>query len=167
VIGYTADHGDTMGRHRMFTKGFAFYEPAVRVPWIVRTPQPLPRAKVVHQPASGVDLLPTLLELMNLPALPNLHGESMVPHWRENLPVTDRAIFGGQGFEGADRAVMLRTQRWKLTRYDEGGWELYDRQKDPDELRSLHDDPAHQEIFAELKARLATWDRGHAHRPRQ
>ena len=167
VIVYTADHGDTMGRHRMFTKGFAFYEPAVRVPWIIRTPLPLPRHKIVRQPASGVDILPTLLELLNLPPLTNLHGESMVPHWREDLPVTDRAIFGGQGFEGVDRAVMLRTQRWKLTRYDDGGWELYDRQKDPDELRSLHDDPAHQDIFAELKGRLETWDRGHLHRPRQ
>ncbi len=32
VVVYMADHGDTMGYHRMFTKGFAFYEPSLRVP---------------------------------------------------------------------------------------------------------------------------------------
>jgi len=38
VVVYTADHGDTMGCHRMFTKGFGFYEPAIRIPMIVRAP---------------------------------------------------------------------------------------------------------------------------------
>lgn len=164
VIVYTADHGDTMGRHRMFTKGFAFYEPAIRVPWIIRTPQPLPRNKIVRQPASGVDILPTVLELMNLPPLPKLHGESLVPHWRADLPITDRPVYGGQGFEGSDRAVMLRTKRWKLARYDDGGWELYDRQNDPGELLSLHAEPAHRETFLKLKEQLEAWDSSHPHR---
>jgi arylsulfatase A-like enzyme len=164
VIVYTADHGDCMGRHRMFTKGFCFYEPAIRIPFIVRAPGAFPHGKRVSQPASGVDILPTLLELMGLPALPAVHGQSLVSHWRGDLPVIDRPVYAGQGFEGRDRAVMLRTRRWKLARYDDGGWELYDREKDPDELRSVYADPAYAATFQRLKADLEAWDRAHTHR---
>ena len=34
VVILVSDHGDTMGRHRMVSKDFAFYEPAMRIPMV-------------------------------------------------------------------------------------------------------------------------------------
>ncbi len=60
----------------------------------------------------------------------------------------------------------IRTKTHKLIyyygcNYDGGyrtppGWELYDLINDPQETRNLYDDPSHQALVANLKARLAT-----------
>jgi arylsulfatase A-like enzyme len=55
------------------------------------------------------------------------------------------------------------TDRYKLARFyvptaggsaDPDYWELYDRQKDPQELKNFHADPAYAETVKELKAEL-------------
>ena len=49
----------------------------------------------------------------------------------------------------------VATDRYKLIRYpatDE--WELFDRERDPHELRSAADDPQYAEVRAELEAEL-------------
>jgi choline-sulfatase len=163
LVVYLADHGDTMGRHRLMSKDFAFYEPSVRVPMIFRGPG-LPAGRRIGDLVSGIDHLPTLLELLNLPAVPKIHGRSLAPYWTKGFRDPDRAVFCGQGYEGTDRAVMMRTANWKLTRFDDGGWELYDLAKDPGELRNVYSDPAYSATLGALKDRLLTWDRQTPHR---
>jgi choline-sulfatase len=156
VIIYTADHGDCMGQHRIFTKGFGAYEPAMRIPFVIRAPGHFTAEKRRTDPISGVDFLPTMLECMNLPAESGLHGRSAV-----NLTREIRPVFAGQNQEGRDRIVMIRTEQWKLTRYDEGGGELYDCTADPNELDNRIDDPKFSGIKRELTAQLEQWDRTH------
>jgi len=55
----------------------------------------------------------------------------------------------------------VRTERWKYVHYPHGDngpdrhkSELYDLKDDPGELRNLIDDPASQQILAELKKQL-------------
>jgi arylsulfatase A-like enzyme len=53
------------------------------------------------------------------------------------------------------RHYGIRTKRHKLIHYYEiGEWELFDLESDPDELRSVYEDPAYQEAVEELKVRL-------------
>jgi choline-sulfatase len=50
---------------------------------------------------------------------------------------------------------MVRTPRYKYTRYVEGdGQDLYDMLADPGETRTLVDDPAYAETLAEHRALL-------------
>jgi len=49
----------------------------------------------------------------------------------------------------------LRNYRWKYIEYTNGEVELYDLERDPYELQSLHPDPAFAGIKARLAARLA------------
>jgi arylsulfatase A-like enzyme len=163
VVIYTADHGDTMGQHRIFTKGFALYEPAMRVPLIIRAPSDFPRGARIDAAVSGIDLLPTMLDLMNLPAERDLHGQSLVPLWRGTTRSVRQQVFAGQGFEGFDRLVMMRTPEWKLTRYDEGGGELYDMRNDPHELNNLIAEPKYSSIRQQLTRQMEDWDRGSFH----
>ena len=49
------------------------------------------------------------------------------------------------------------TDRYKLVHFygpDVDDWELFDREKDPHELRSVYDDPAYAAVVADLKREL-------------
>ncbi|NIP81890.1 MAG: DUF4976 domain-containing protein, partial [Gemmatimonadetes bacterium] len=49
----------------------------------------------------------------------------------------------------------IRTHTHKLIHYYEiGEWELFDLERDPDELASVHDDPAYAGVRADLETRL-------------
>jgi uncharacterized sulfatase len=52
----------------------------------------------------------------------------------------------------------VRTERYRYIEWDEGrqGAQLYDHEKDPQEMTNLADDPAHAKIRAELSALLRT-----------
>jgi len=53
------------------------------------------------------------------------------------------------------RHYGIRTHRYKLIHYYEiGEWELFDLERDPHELRSVHDHPGYADIVEELEARL-------------
>ncbi len=54
---------------------------------------------------------------------------------------------------------MLRTPRFKYTRYDDGGSELYDLDRDPKELENLVNTAAYAHPLAQLKAQVADWER--------
>ncbi len=51
----------------------------------------------------------------------------------------------------------MRTQRYKLIHfyYDIDAWELYDMEKDPEELNNVYGNPAYTGVIKELKAEVA------------
>ena len=63
-----------------------------------------------------------------------------------------------------DGGVMLRTPHFKYTRYDDGGSELYDLARDPDELENQVETAGYADVAAQLKRELADWERRYPHR---
>jgi len=59
---------------------------------------------------------------------------------------------------------MMRTPRYKLTRFDDGGEELYDLARDPDELNNAIDLPEMAGVKADLQRQLEVWERQYPHR---
>ena len=78
IVVYLGDNGYMLGQHGRFEK-HCFYEPAVRVPLIVRWPGHLPADRRVTDLVELVDVLPTLLDLAGQPMPPDLHGRSLGP----------------------------------------------------------------------------------------
>src|SRR5262249_30327965 len=70
VVMLTADHGDMLGERGLWYK-MNFFEPACRIPLIVHAPGRI-RPRRVPEPASLVDLLPTLVTLSNQDRQPAL-----------------------------------------------------------------------------------------------
>lgn len=163
VVVLLSDHGDTMGRHRFMSKDFAFYEPAVRIPFLLRAPNRR-GGMLVPDPVSGIDVFPTICDLMDLPKPDGLPGQSLISRWDGKRTDPERPIFAAQGIPRKTRAVMLRTPRYKFTRYDDGGSELYDLERDPDELENRSDDAAYSSILRDLISELAQWEHRYPHR---
>jgi arylsulfatase A-like enzyme len=81
-----ADHGEALCEHGLWDHGYSQYQTDLRVPLVLRWPKVLPAGKRVRRLASLIDLMPTLLEQLRLPAGENLQGSSLVDHIPDSLP---------------------------------------------------------------------------------
>ena len=172
VVVYTSDHGFFLGDHGLYDKRF-MYEESIRIPLLVRYP-PLAAAGHVAQPlALNVDFAPTLLELGRVAVPAAMQGRSLVPLLAGEAPADwRRSLYYRYWMHGAHFDVAahygVRTERHKLVYYygdplDAAGavgeptppeWELFDLERDPQELRNVYDEPAYAGVRAELTAEL-------------
>jgi len=166
LVIYTSDHGDQIGERGLWWK-MTFYDESAKVPLILSWPGRLPEGERRNQVVNLVDLVPTLLEALSAPALPNVDGRSFlavagsgshpwvdetfseycsdaVEPWAGTAPVQHR---------------MIRTGRWKLNYYHGDRPQLFDLERDPRETCDLAEDPAYRPVREALVARvLAGWN---------
>ncbi len=95
VVVVTSDHGEAFGEHGMGYHGVELWEELVRIPWIVRVPGVAPRR--IAAARSQIDLAPTLLELLRVPApaadaADAFSGRSLVPELLGAAPV-ERPVY--------------------------------------------------------------------------
>jgi arylsulfatase len=153
IIIFTSDHGEMLGDHALLWKGCRFYEGAVHVPLIISWPAQAQSGLVSDALVELTDLVPTLLDALDLPISAHVQGRSLLPILKgEADPDHHRDFVRCEYHDTLDRpyashANMLRTDRYKLVVYHghEVG-ELYDLEADPDEFHNLWDDPAMQEM---------------------
>ena len=132
---FTADHGESLGEHRMIGHNDVF-EPILRVPLLIRLPGGEP-ARRIDRGVMLVDLLPTVLELLGLPEPGELRGASLTGLWREDgagperMRVAEypdhRAYYLGK-YKLIERTIGEETRTW-----------VFDIARDPDEVRDLGD----------------------------
>jgi arylsulfatase len=157
VIAFTADHGEMMGDHRMFRKGFG-YEGSARVPLIVadaRVRTNRVTGAVVDQVVELRDVMPTLLDLAGLPIPPSVDGVSLAPYLRGEQPEQIRTWLHGEHVLLGQSLQWVTDGKVKyLWASGNGTEELFDLVRDPDELTNLatHEDRA--ELLALWRGRL-------------
>jgi choline-sulfatase len=156
LVLFVADHGDGMTSHRMVTKQVSLYDETTRVPFLVAGPGIKPGASSAL--VSHLDLLPTLCDLAGLEVPTGLWGQSLVPLLADpDTPAHPYVVSEWHtewGFT-VSPGRMVRTDRYKYTRYLEGdGEELFDMLADPGETRTLVNDPAHQDALTRHRAIL-------------
>ena len=79
LIIFTADHGEELFEHGPSGHVARLYDPVIRVPFIISWPGRLPAGVVVKENVSHIDLLPTVLELLNVRDLQTRSGRSLGP----------------------------------------------------------------------------------------
>jgi phosphoglycerol transferase MdoB-like AlkP superfamily enzyme len=147
LIAITADHGESFGEHNQRTHSFGIYEQTVHVPLVLlhASLKEMPR----HQKTVGrhIDIAPTLLDLLNLPAPDVWQGKSL---FRQD---ERRAYFLSVGNEVV---LGLRDGRFKYHYYvDTSLEELFDLETDRAELQNLA--TAEPERSREYRRRLGGW----------
>jgi N-acetylglucosamine-6-sulfatase len=148
---FSSDNGLLMGQHRYDAQKRVCYEESIRVPLIVRGPGV--RQGTTDGIVSFIDLAPTLLDLAGAPVPASVDGQSFVPLLRGAPPPSWRADILVESY-GAGLSAALRTPEWAYIEDQTGEIELYDMQRDPYQLESLHRQ-ADPELVRALHERLA------------
>ena len=74
------DHGESLGRHREGAHGFFIYDASMQVPFLLRAPyRQIGSGLRIPAQVRGIDLMPTVLELVGVPAPEDVQGASLVP----------------------------------------------------------------------------------------
>lgn len=170
MIVFTSDHGDYLGDHWLGEKEL-FHEQSVRVPLIICDPSSQAdanRGSVCNELVEAIDLLPTFLESVGVPAPTHrLEGSSFLPLLRgAGLSSSRDAVFSEIDYAfyqarqildvGASeaRGYMIRTDRWKYIHFKHYHPQLFDLAEDPDEFLDLGASPGHASVRADMKDRL-------------
>jgi arylsulfatase A-like enzyme/Tfp pilus assembly protein PilF len=164
LIVVVGDHGEGLGEHLEDEHGFMLYNSTLRVPLIVACPGVCRAGHRVAGAVSQVDLLPTILDCLRIPAptpisgvsrLSALKGSPVEPQfcYAETEAVYD--AFGWAPLTG------VTSDTWKYVNTTRE--ELYNLKEDPAELHNLADaQPAKVAQLRDLLARLQERMAAHA-----
>jgi N-acetylglucosamine-6-sulfatase len=169
LIVFVSDNGWLQGQHRITGDKFLPYEESVRIPLILRGPG-VPAGETVHGQVANIDFAPTLVDVANAKAGRTLDGVSLLPTVSDPRKRPKRTIeiealhplFEQKvPINAWDRPYKgVRTDRYTYVVYTETGeQELYDRDKDPYQLKNIAANPAYAKIKAGLAAQLKKLDR--------
>ena len=166
LIVFLSDNGWLQGQHRVTGDKFLPYEESIRIPLIMRGPG-VPKGRTVRGQIANIDLAPTLVDVARARAGRRMDGVSLLPTIRNPRKRPRRALqieALAPLFEADDIPVNawdrpyrgVRTDRYTYVVYREtGDQELYDRRRDPHQLRNVAASPAYARVKARLAAKLA------------
>ncbi len=133
AIVVASDHGEGLGERGSNTgHAYGLNRELVDTPLIVIGGVPAARVAV---PSSNMDLAPTVLDLLGLPADPRMQGKSLVGDTL--APPLPRVVASEYG-----KSYALRAARWHLVVGYSGKGELFDTTTDPDERTDRSRDAA-------------------------
>ena len=166
LVIYIGDQGYLLGDHKRFEKHMMWDE-AVRSPLILQAGRQYGINQTFEQICEFVDLIPTMLDVLELPYLDTLHGKSLHPLLSKKTSEHKPLVFSEFL---ADNKAMIRTEKWKYIftsgKRDLGqGYatgnppsgilhRLYDLEMDPKESKNVAAFPENQKVLAILQQQL-------------
>jgi arylsulfatase A-like enzyme len=159
IIVYTSDQGFYLGEHGWFDKRF-MYEPSFRTPLIIRYPPLIEAGSINNDLVQNIDFAPTFLDLARTKIPNDMQGMSLLPlfsnknsNWRDALYYH---YYEYPGIHMVKRHFGVRTERYKLIHFyfDVDEWELYDLEKDPQEMNNVHEISDYAEVRKHMHKRL-------------
>jgi arylsulfatase A-like enzyme len=171
LIAFVADHGEEFLEHGNHWHGHSAYGELVNVPMFVTWPGRVPAGLIIEETTQSIDLMPTLLELAQLPIPPSAQGESLLPllaephdpasaGWGRRAVFTERKNPPGESTEGTADSFAVIADGWKLiwnvvVRDDRPEIELFDHRNDP--LNRVNVADRHPQVVADLRSQLESW----------
>mgnify|MGYP005853310249 CR=1 FL=1 len=160
IVIYSSDQGFYLGEHGWYDKRWMFEE-SLSMPFLVRWPGVIKPGSVSQALIQNIDYGPTFLDLAGAEIPPSMQGKSLVPlfkdsgqapeDWRESIYYR----YSGEATHNVAAHDGVRTADHKLfwiPKTEE--YQLFDLVKDPQEMKSVHDDPASAQVFADMKQEL-------------
>jgi len=181
---YTSDNGFFLGQHRIHRGKLLPYEPAVRVPMVIRGPG-IRKNSTSRELVANQDIAPTILKLTGARAGSRIDGRSMIPFWKKSKRLTRRpillssyqqatrfipgdypdeppvivpAVRGGAQTSAKAQShnyVGIRVGPYKLVQYEESENELYVLTRDPAELKNRYGIRRYAAVQTYLEEQLA------------
>ncbi len=166
LVVYVGDNGYLLGDHKRFEK-YTMWEQSVRVPCILQVCNRYGQGRKIELLAEGVDLVPTVLDILNVEQMPDIQGKSLFPLLTGRTTTHKDYVFSEYL---VDNMVMIRNKEWKYVftsgQHDLGqGYatglppsgifhRLYNLRTDPGETTNLAANPNYQPVLEKLQAEL-------------
>ena len=158
IVIYLSDQGFYMGEHGWFDKRF-MYEESFRTPMVMRYPGVIKPYSKNNNLVMNLDIAPTILAAAGVKIPADMQGESFLPLVKNNNLKGRDALYYHY-YENGEHSVSphfgIKTNRYKLIRFYKrvSSWELYDLQKDPNEMNNLFGKRGYETITAKLRMQL-------------
>ncbi len=153
LIVFTSDHGEMLYDHGLFDKAFAFYDPVIHVPAIVRWPEELPKGRTCESFVQNYDIVATTIAAAGLDVPEHMSSKNLIPLITGDEPkIRDFVVTEHFNIRS------IRTFDAKLVFYANRSYgELYDLKNDPNELKNLWSEPGYDSLKNELMKKLLDW----------
>ena len=149
MILYLSDHGDMLGDHHLWRKGYA-YEASAGVPMILHWPEGLGREMRGRADSHAVeirDVLPTLLDVAGIAAPNGIDGASLVGlarnpsgRWREWIDLEHDVCYSPENHWNA----LTDGKRKYVFHAMTGGEQFFNLETDPHEVTDLSAEPQYR-----------------------
>ncbi|MFD2516466.1 sulfatase family protein [Salinimicrobium flavum] len=157
IVVYTTDQGFYLGEKGFFDKRF-MYEESMAMPLLIQYPKEIKSGSEIRALTQNLDFAPTFLDFAGAEIPEEMQGQSLRPLLKE--PGTGEDFrdalyyhyYDFPAFHMVKRHYGVRTHRYKLMHFydDIDSWEMYDLQKDPQEMKNLYNDPAYAGVQENL-----------------
>jgi tetratricopeptide (TPR) repeat protein len=133
------DHGESLGEHGEDEHGVFLYDAVLRVPLIVAGPG-AKAGQVVAEQVRAIDVVPTILELLDVPPATSVDGVSLklplAGGARAEVPASYSESYYPKLHYGWSELRAIRADGWKAV--DAPKPELYNLREDPREQNNLY-----------------------------
>jgi arylsulfatase A-like enzyme len=165
IVVYSSDQGMFLGEHDWFDKRWIFEE-SLRTPLLIRWPSVVKPGSVDKHIVSNLDFAETFLDAAGVPIPVRMQGRSLLPLLTGQSPPDWRTNFYYHYYEypnvhNVPRQYGVVTERYKLVHFYKihdpafGYTELFDLQKDPNEMKSVYGEPEEAGVVSGLSAELS------------
>ena len=156
LLVFTSDHGEEFGEHGWVGwHAHSLFDELLRIPLLVKLPRSTQAGSVVEGLVQSIDVAPTALDYLHLPAQGAFRGVSLRSQVDRN-PEPPRAAVSQRDGSQESLHTSVRTDRWKLN-----GNALFDLENDPGEKRPLAADQR-TDVRRQLRALQGNALRGRA-----
>ena len=160
VVIYSSDQGFYLGEHGWYDKRWMFEE-SLRMPFLIRWPGVIRPGTDAPALIQNIDYGPTFLEMAGAEVPAEMQGRSIVEvlknngrptaSWRDSIYY---AYYENAAVHNVPVHDGVRSDRYKLMYYPRTReWNLFDLEKDPQEMRSFHDDLTYAKVLSGMQKR--------------
>ena len=158
IVVYSSDQGFYLGEHGWYDKRWMFEE-SLKMPLIVRWPGVIKAGVKNKNLVQNIDYAPTFLQAAGADIPSDIQGRSMVPIMKNPNASWRDAIYYHYYEHGGEHNVPrhegVRDNRYKLINfYSNDGLNLFDLEKDPNEMFNVAQNPEYYNVLQELKNKL-------------
>lgn len=161
IVIYSSDQGFYLGEHGWYDKRWMFEE-SFKMPFVIRWPGVIKPGSTTKALIQNIDYGPTFLDICGADIPSDMQGRSLVPllknsgkkpeGWRKALYYQ----YTGERTHRVARHDGIRTERYTafyLPKFKE--WQLFDNEKDPQQMKSVHQDPEYATVMSDLQREFA------------
>ncbi|WP_163325553.1 sulfatase family protein [Draconibacterium mangrovi] len=160
IVIYSSDQGFYLGEHGWFDKRW-MYKESLNTPLLVSWPGTIEAGSVNNALVSNLDFGETLIDVAGGEVPADMQGQSLLPILKGETPENWRKAHYYHYYEHPSEHNVMRhygitTDKYKLIHfyYDMDDWELFDLEKDPNEMHDVYNDPAYADVQADLHKQL-------------